>query len=296
MSKRLTKKQRKRKVIVELVKEVIKDLIIIGVIMGAIVFFVDSRIERDGLETRERPGKIAVTTPKETTAKVTTTTPITTTTVPVITTAVETTTTTISTKYDEDLSYFDDAIFIGNSRTQGLFLYTGLSSTSYTYQGLKVDTVFTEKVINMNGQKITIADAVKQNHNFSKAYIMLGINELGWKVRSLYVEKYKEIIAMIREVNPNAVIYVQSILPVTQVVSEKDKVYNMTNIREFNQLLKDMCRDTNTIYLNVSEAVEDTNGYLPEEASSDGIHLNRSYCFKWLEYLRTHTTEKTYEQ
>lgn len=43
-------------------------------------------------------------------------------------------------------SYFDDAAFIGDSRTQGLQLYTGLpNATFYATQGLMVDTFFSKK-------------------------------------------------------------------------------------------------------------------------------------------------------
>ena len=53
-------------------------------------------------------------------------------------------------------SYFDDAVFIGDSRTEGLILYTGLSNaTSYAYKGLMVDTAFTKPVINKDGQKVS---------------------------------------------------------------------------------------------------------------------------------------------
>lgn len=53
-----------------------------------------------------------------------------------------------------DKTYFNDAIFIGNSRTEGFMLYSGLANaTAYTSRGLMVNTVFTDCVINMNGKK-----------------------------------------------------------------------------------------------------------------------------------------------
>lgn len=117
-------------------------------------------------------------------------------------------------------SYFDDAVFIGDSRTEGLILYTGLSNAiSYTNKGLMVDTVFTKPVINKNGEKLSVMDALRQT-NFSKVYIMLGINETGWPYNSVFIEKYGKIIDEIKTINPEAVIYVQEILPVTDKVSQ----------------------------------------------------------------------------
>ena len=39
-------------------------------------------------------------------------------------------------------------------------------------------------------------------------------------------------------------------------------------------------------YINLVPELADQNGNLPEEASPDGVHLNREYCLKWLECLK----------
>jgi hypothetical protein len=53
-------------------------------------------------------------------------------------------------------------------------------------------------------------------------------------------------------------------------------------------MIEQLTEEKNVIYLNVGESVSDENGVLPEEASSDGIHMNKKYCIKWEEYLRAH--------
>lgn len=66
-----------------------------------------------------------------------------------------------------DDAYFDDAVFIGDSRTEGLILYTGLANaTVYANQGLMVDTVFTRPVIQMDGQKLSVVDALRRGGAF----------------------------------------------------------------------------------------------------------------------------------
>lgn len=191
-----------------------------------------------------------------------------------------------------DYSLFDDAIFVGNSRTQGLFWYSDLDATEYTYQGLTVDSIHSAKVIKQNGYNITIADAIKNNKDFKTVYIMMGTNELGWKVRPIFIERYEKIIDMILETNPTCTIYVQSILPVCERISVNDKVFNMTNINEFNELIKDMCERKNITYIDITSILLDEHGYLPEEASSDGIHLNKLYCRKWLKYLENYASKE----
>ena len=188
-----------------------------------------------------------------------------------------------------DDSYFDDAVFIGNSRTEGFKLYSGLSNAQYyTAIGLMVDTIFTKPYAEVNGEKTTIMEALKTT-DFSKVYIMLGMNELGWVYGSVYQEYYGRIIDGIREINPDAVIYIQSILPVSAEKSAGDDIYNNPRIDEFNGLLQELAEEKEVYYVNVAEAVAGEDGSLPEGASFDGVHLTPDYCAKWRDYLKTHT-------
>lgn len=171
-----------------------------------------------------------------------------------------------------DASYFDDAVFIGDSRTEGFILFTGLSNaTAYTHKGLMVDTVFTNPVVNMDSKKIYVMEALKKT-SFSKVYIMLGINETGWPYSNLFIQKYGEIINEIKNINPEAIIYVQSILPVSQKVSSSHSYLKNSKISEYNLLIQQMAEEKKIYYINSSEYVASSDGYLPEEASFDGIH------------------------
>lgn len=191
-----------------------------------------------------------------------------------------------------DDSYFDDAVFIGDSRTQGFILYNNLSNaTAYVDKGLKVDTAFTKADIEVDGVQMSAMDALAQNTGFQKVYVMLGVNELGWAYSDIFIEKYGELVDKIKEIKPDAEIYIQSILPVSEEKSNQDQIYNMTKINEYNGLIQEMAQEKEVYYLNVAEAVADSEGYLPQEASTDGVHLNKSYCAKWLDYLKCHTVE-----
>ena len=187
-----------------------------------------------------------------------------------------------------DSAYFRDAAFIGDSRTEGLMLYTGLDATFYTAKGLMVNTFFTKPVIRQGEEKLTIPQAMEKQ-TFGKVYIMLGVNELGWAYSSVFKKTYGDLIDKVRELQPGAVIYIQSILPVTREKSQADAIYNNTKIKEYNDLLLELAREKQVCYLNVQESVGLDNGALPKEASTDGIHLDKPYCLKWLDYLKTHT-------
>ena len=177
----------------------------------------------------------------------------------------------------------------GRLRAGGLFLNTGLSNATFlAHMGLMVDTVFTRPLFNVDGEKVSVIDALKAA-DFSKVYIMLGINETGWAYSSVFVQKYGELIDAIREINPEAILYIQAIMPVSQTVSDSHSYIKNAKISTYNQLLQGLAEEKRVYYLDTAGAVAGEDGALPEDAAPDGIHLVRSYCEKWLDYLMGHT-------
>lgn len=177
--------------------------------------------------------------------------------------------------------------FIGDSRTQAFLMYTGLNEVvDYTNIGLMVNTAISKKFITgNNGEKITILDDLK-NRNVDTVYIMLGVNELGWVYSSIFIQKYEELIDRILEIKPECEIIVQSIIPVTKSKSDNDSIYNNKKIDEYNGLIREMTARKNINFINLVPALTDESGNLPEDASTDGIHLDKEYCLKWLEVLK----------
>ncbi len=181
----------------------------------------------------------------------------------------------------------ENVAFIGDSRTQAFLMYTGLNNvTDYTNIGLMVDTAVTKKIVtNSSGEKITLLEDLKYK-NIDTIYIMLGINELGWVYSSIFIKNYEELIDKIKEIKPDCEIILQSIIPVTKTKSDNDSIYNNNRITEYNTLIKEMANRKKIKFIDLVPVLADESGNLPENASPDGIHLNKEYCLKWLEYLK----------
>ena len=192
-----------------------------------------------------------------------------------------------TTSNNKKVSFDSSAAFIGDSRTQGFIMYNGLKSVQdYSYIGLMVDTAVTKKFVKTsNGEKITLLEDMA-NRNIKSVYIMLGVNELGWVYPQVFKKKYEDLIDEIRKVKPNCKIYVQSIIPMTKTKSDNDKIFNNSNVAKFNKLVQEVAKEKNVTYLDVKSALVDENGNLPEEASTDGIHVDKECCEKWLNYLK----------
>ncbi len=86
-----------------------------------------------------------------------------------------------------DDSYFDDVAFVGDSRTDGFRLYSGLNRG--TYFCVTGETVASatelENWKGENGKKVSLAEAVAAA-DCGKIYLMLGVNELGWKGTDIF--------------------------------------------------------------------------------------------------------------
>ena len=190
-----------------------------------------------------------------------------------------------------DNSYFDDALFIGDSRVDDFGIYSGLKSKFYASTGLNVNTVFTKQFVKVNGQKYTVPQALNQQ-KFKKVYVKLGVNELGWYYSNVFVEQYAKLIDLIKKTQPDAEIYVQSVIAVSKEKNDKDtEGFNNKKVLEYNQLLSQMAKEKGVHYLNLNEDLADKDGNLFADASTDGIHPTKEYCLVWLDYLKNHTAK-----
>lgn len=190
-------------------------------------------------------------------------------------------------------TYFENSLFMGDSRTQGLQYQCGVSGATYmTDVGMNVGEYFDRKSIMVDGKMYTMADAAAMG-DYDKIYLMFGINEVGWIYEDIFIEDYKNIIESVKKAHPNAVVYVQSIIHCTEEKGEEDSIFGKKRINYYNRLLYKLAKKENVYYLNINESViDEETGVLPSGASNDGIHLNKKYCKKWLKYLKTHTVNE----
>ncbi|MBQ8577094.1 MAG: hypothetical protein IJ449_03880 [Clostridia bacterium] len=193
--------------------------------------------------------------------------------------------------------YFDDALFIGNSLIVGLQKTVPLNARYFASIGLNVSQVFTKEIIPLTDGTFTTISHALELVEFKKVYLMFGVNELGWGSIASFIDYYSQIIDRIREVNPDAIIYVQSILPINEEKWAKSADYqsciNNVSVATFNQKIVEMCNEKFVCFVNVGEVLTDETGNLYSDATSDGIHIGGVFSTRWVEYLKTHTVQMT---
>ncbi len=185
----------------------------------------------------------------------------------------------------------DDALFIGDSRTVGLYNNCDRpKATFYCSIGLNIQTCFETQSIRLdNGNMGTVEDALAQGHKFGRVYINFGTNEMGWPYYDSFIQYYARLVQTIRQYSPDAKIYAESILPVTGSRAMQGDAINNENVRTLNEYIQRFANENGCVYLACDSAVADDNGQLPEEASTDGVHLSIEYCKYWLNYIIDNT-------
>ena len=189
-------------------------------------------------------------------------------------------------------TYFEDTAFLGDSRTEGFHLYSGLKTGAYYCSvGATVESVFSKAVETPAG-KMPLLDAMAKE-DFGKIYVMLGVNELGWSKTETFRDQYAKVIDRLHSDHPDAEIILQTILPVSAKQEKKKTYVNNGRIAAYNEVIFRLAEETGCDLVDAAEAVTDENGCLRAEWNSDGVHLNVKGCRAWLEYLRTHPVGET---
>ncbi len=190
-----------------------------------------------------------------------------------------------------DESYFDDAAFIGDSRTQGLLEYGGIEQRAafYCKTSLTVYNLFEKPkaFIQEGEEKITLEEALTR-HSYKKIYLMIGINEMGTGTQESFFEAYARAVYKIRQLQPDAIIFLQGIMRVAGDKNASDPIFNNTNINIRNVMIETLANGQDIFYLDVNEAVCDENGNLHADWTFDQIHLKAKYYQVWKEYLLQH--------
>lgn len=190
---------------------------------------------------------------------------------------------------DED---FDSAVFLGDSRTEGLQLFGGLGHGDYYWaRGM---TVFRANdpeyaVFDVDGEKMTLLGALGAKA-YERVYIMLGINELGYPVGS-FEQGLAALLEGVLRVQPEAVIYLQTLPPINDALAEKNGLAayeRNANVTSFNEVILRLAREKRVVLLDTAAAYRGADGQLPGSLTKDGVHFTAGGYKLWTEYLRTH--------
>ncbi|MBD5504723.1 MAG: hypothetical protein HDR09_13590 [Lachnospiraceae bacterium] len=192
----------------------------------------------------------------------------------------------------ENIGYFHDAAFLGDSRTLGISDYAGLEEADfYCDSGMMIFKLLEEKITyQKTGDKVDL-NQVLQEKQYGKIYIMLGMNELGYGNTEMYLEQYRKVLNQIKEWQPQAIIYVMANLHVSREKNNLETEFNNININDKNAASAQLANGTDIFYLDVNPLFTDSDGFLNADLSFDGVHLYAQHYDVWREFLLEHAVE-----
>ncbi|MCF0138414.1 MAG: hypothetical protein HUJ66_08640 [Oscillospiraceae bacterium] len=182
--------------------------------------------------------------------------------------------------------YFEDALIIGDSRTEGIRMCADIPGVTYFCSvGMGVTGAFYEAVSVANYGTVTL-DSLLGMKQFGKIYIMLGINDIGGDVDTL-AQRFGTLLERIRAAQPDALIIIEANLRVT---SSYNSTY-VTNERidRFNELISHYADNVTVFYLDVNPLFDDGTGRgLNPSISPDGLHVPGAQYVEWGNWIMNH--------
>lgn len=174
-------------------------------------------------------------------------------------------------EYGEDESFFDDALFIGDSRMVSSAYYARLGKADYfTDVGMNVFQMFSVTASDDNFDATDLTTLL-QNRTYKKIFIMLGINECGYPMSSL-LSAYQEDIDTLKSLQPDATIYLMKVYGVSRSVAESASYFSPQRLQEVNDGIAGLADGKKVHCLDASHLYCDDEGYMKEEYTSDGVH------------------------
>ena len=190
-------------------------------------------------------------------------------------------------------AYFTDALIIGDSRTVGLRDYGGMRNVASVIakESLNIHNLFTKnlELTDPDGHyEITTLLDLLLSRQYRKVYLSVGINELGIGDTVYFYNAYRQALGVIRQLQPDAIIYIQGIMHVSGSKSRSDPVFNNTIIVQRNRAIATLANGHDIFYLDMNPDFCDEDGNVLENITGDGVHLKASAYEKWHSFLLTH--------
>lgn len=203
-----------------------------------------------------------------------------------------------------DDSYFNDAVFIGDSISYGFELYVTekrangetvlgeaqfLTSGSLSYGNSLWDVSDESVHPTYNGEKMKLEDAIAQIKP-GKIFILLGTNDVAlYGVEQTIANADTEISGM-HEASPGAEIFIMSTTPkYSPAESDVDGALNNADIDALNVAMRQFAVEKGYNFMNIAPLFKDETGGLAADYCSDkegmGIHFTSAAYDIWLDFL-----------
>lgn len=193
---------------------------------------------------------------------------------------------------DAGQEYLDETLFIGDSNTAALYEYGLLPLNQVAAKvGIGVEAALTDECCYFKDDQkgYTIVETVAKMKP-RRVIACFGTNDAPYHTTEEFIASYREVLQAIEESYPYTDIIVSAVYPIARQNDYSN--ISMSTIDSYNQALAEMCKEDGYKFLNTTELLKGSDGYLQSGyANKDGIHLTSQALKAVLTYVREHAYE-----
>ena len=183
-----------------------------------------------------------------------------------------------------DTSWFDNTLFIGDSRVEGLKLFARSGKADYFCDvGLQVYSVLEKELEDVGFPKQPL-ETLLSGKTYDKIFICFGLNEAGYPIGS-FQSRYQLLLEKVRALQPEAAIILHGILSATEEKSDSAAYLSLENLNRRNEVIASFADGERIFYVDANPWFADREGYLFPQLTNDGYHPTVEGYRHWRNWL-----------
>ncbi len=189
-----------------------------------------------------------------------------------------------------DDSYYETAMFAGDSRMGSLYLFGDIENGDIHYV-TSLNLLYIDVMqVDDREDEITLYELLDQTRK-ENVYLLFGINEIRNPNFVAFGEQFQDIITMLRTNNPNVNIYI--ILAYhPDYISNLPEPALSEHLLDLNTTLIDLAIRNHVYYLNPDNGMNDEEGTIIDDYVADGLHFTYEGTQAFKDYIATHVVRR----
>lgn len=197
----------------------------------------------------------------------------------------------LETTDDAGEKYIKETLFLGDSNTLRMYMFEMLTLENMIgVESIGIKSARNSECVYFEDydDPVTMAEAVKLMKP-RRVVVCLGTNDLPNLSLADFISEYDGFIDDLQKAYSYTDIIVSAIPPFS---AKMERTLKLAKLNSFNVALVELAREKNVKFLDLGEALTDTNGYIKSDyCYTDGIHITKVAATAWLKYVRTHAYE-----
>lgn len=180
--------------------------------------------------------------------------------------------------------WFDNTLFIGDSRVVGLREYARSGNADYFCDvGMHLLNYDDKTLSDKTFSNYTLEQLLNERQ-YDKIIVNFGLNECGFNDYSFKM-LYRNLLSMLQEKQPDAIIILNGIMSVTKTKADTADYMQPSFIFQRSAFIASLCDGQKVFYIDCNEYFTDENGYLFTSITNDGYHPTASGYSHWRNWM-----------